>query len=858
MNPKLILIFSSVFLAACSAPATVPIQPTPMAPTIVAPQALATPTAAVLSSSPAATPVAPTRALTAPTLRERITLREMPGIGHNPYSLITLDGKVYVVNATTDNVAVIQNERVVKFIPVGKQPTDIVVDSAQKRIYVANSSDKTISLIVNDGVTLTTRIGEEPDTLLFFENRLFVGLGSSGNILVLDPTTLKTQATIGIPKAYGVITLAGDAVHHRIYASLYDKIAVIDSINLRVVTAFETPGSYYALFANPTNDSIVAAIYESATRTHYLTTLDPVSGSTRARVRVGGDPRGTARSADGTRAYVANSYSNTVSVINLRDMTPVAEIVVDDRPFGLALDEAARRLYVSNADSDNVNVIDTEKNKIVATIPVGMNYPALVVNETTHRVYMASSTTDSILVVQGNQVVKEISAGRTPVDLSLDAQNQRLFVANSADHTMSIIDEVTFAIRTTQPITSDLTTVAVDNARGRIFAGEQILDANTLARLGTVIIKSYALVSNITPDWIRLNPNLNRLYAVADNGVPGSNGRRVAYSIDATTLQIRTTLPFNGNVSQFAIDPETNRVFVAGTHPLTGNHELAVVDANDHRVLAMGLVARPAGIVYNPQTHHLFLSQAPNYSCCGNPPLTQVDNTVLVLDTNSWGVVAQLSVPAPGKMARLGNLIYIANRDDGTLNIIEDVKMTPPPSPTPTRTLTPYPTATRTAVPGARVTPLPLCLFPMATLAAQRWNADLATRLGCPTEAEHPVGFATEVFERGAMFWREDEKHVYVLFNDAPRAWTVFDDTWTTAQAEDACPSMTVAKGMTKPKRGFGKVWCAQSGVRAKIGAATGPETGFAPLTQKFERGQIFAGAQINQLFVLFTNGAWE
>lgn len=715
------LVLIILLLVACATPQASPTLPSTLAPT-TAPQVVSTPTSAIVQPTPRLT--SPTSALSAPTARERIILRDMPGVGRNPYEMAMLGDKVYVINATTNNVAVIQNDRVVKFIPVGKRPADIAVDPAQSRIFVANASDKTISQIVNDQVALTTSIGEEPQSLLFFENRLFVGLGSKGSVLVLDPGTLKTQSTIALPNAFTVIRLAGDAVHHRLYAAIYEKISVIDSTNLRLVTTFDAKGNYYTLAANPANDSILTAIYESTSNTQSLTTIDPISGSMRNRVKIGGDPRGIAITSDGARAFVANSYSNTVSIINLRDASQVAIAPVGIRPNGVVLDEKANRLYVSNTNSDSVDAIDTQTNQVVATIPLGMNFFALAANETKNRVYVASASTDSVFVIEGARVVKEIAVGRHPVDLSRDAQNNRLFVANQADNTLSIIDEATFAVRATPFVTNNLTTVAVDNARGRIFAGGAILDANTLSPIGQLKLSGATLGSVISPDWIRLNSNINRLYAIASNGVPGSNGRLSPYSIDGGTLQQRGMLSFNGNASELAIDPETNRVFVAGTHPLALTNELGVYDANDNRVLSMSLNARTAGIAYNPQTRHLFLSQITSNARASDPAPVPADNSILVLDANSWGHVAQLNVTAPGKMTRLGNFIYVANRDDGSVTLIEDANAPTPPSPTPTFTSTPYPTIptfTRTPVPIVRNTsPLPNHMFVLLNIG--KWE----------------------------------------------------------------------------------------------------------------------------------------
>jgi YVTN family beta-propeller protein len=837
-----------LFTAACSVPG---IAPTSTA--LPAPLPVTTPTRA---AQPTPLPT-PAPAITAPTVRERIVTRELPGVGRAPVASVTLDGKTYVANFASDNVAIIQSDRITKFLPTGKRPSDLAIDPASKRIFVANQTDKTISIIANDAVALTTSIGEEPRTLWFQDNRLFVGLETKGTILVLDPATLQQQSAISIPNAFSVINLAGDATHHRLYAALFDKIGVIDSTTLRFVKSIEAKASYFTLLANPANDSVLTAMYDSTANAQFLTAFDPVSGATRGRVKIGGDPRDAVISSDGARIYVANSFSNTVSVIDARNLTALAEIPVGLKPYALALDENARRLFVANYGNDNMHIIDTQTNQVVGAIPLAIRLTALAANETTNRIYAASTTTDSVFVVENNRVLREVNAGRAPFDLARDTKSNRVLVANSSDNTLSIIDETNFAVRATQPITRFLSTVAVDSARGRVHANEVMLDANSLAGVGAMTARGVTINSVIAPDFVRINSNANRIYALGGNGVPGSNSRRVAYSIDSNTMQQRAVLAYAGNVAEIEIDSETNRVFLAGTHPLAFTHELGVFDVNDSKVFTLTLSAQTTGMLYNPQTRHLFLSQKslPRES---NQPPTQIDNTVLVLDGTTFGVVAQLNVNTPGKMTRIGNLIFVASRDDGTITIIEDVATPAPPSPTPTMTPTRFPTLTPPPPSPTRASSsasLPLCNISLAAFATQKWTPTVATRIGCPTENARTSNMAFQMFERGTMFWRESDTKIIVVNND--RSWNIFDDAWTSALPEDTCPGVSVAG--VKPKRGFGKVWCEQASVRAKIGAGTSSEQGpYLAATQRFEHGQMFTGAEGGLVYVLFDGGQWE
>ena len=779
-----------------------------------------------------------------------------------------LGGKLYVANYDTKNIAVIQNDKVVKFIPVGDSPVALAADTAQNRLYVVNVNDKTISLITNDQVTLTQNIGDSARSLVFLENKLWVGLDFKSTMLVLDAATLSVQSRIIFPENTSIISMASDAARHRIYVGNYEKTSVIDTTTNRILTTFPSAGSFGTIAVNSALDFVLIGTYDSATSKHSLTTFDVTTNQARSAAPIGSNPREALVNAAGSRAYVANSLPNTISVIDTQSMTTVANVFAGAEPSSLALDESAKRLYIANANSHNISILNTDTNQTIGVIPLSIVPTAMLGNETLGRLYIANASTDSVFVIQDTSIVKEIPVGHHPADLTRDEKTNRLFVANGVDHTISIIDESNFSVRATQPITSYLSTVGVDAGRSRLFANDVILDLNTLSPIGRLTMSGGTLYSVIAPQFTRVNPNTGRIYANASNGTPGSNGRYVTYSIDGNTLkQGGIGLPYYGNTSAFEIDPENNRVYLAGTHPLAYTNDFSVFDSNDAKIFSMALSARTIGMAYNPKTHHLFLSHAESYGRPYNTPLVQLaDNTIQILDTTTFGQVASLSLPnTPGKMARVGNSIYVVTRDDNSVTLIQDVATAAPPAPTATITPTPYPTSTRTpapptrtATPVAQRTPTRLiCSIPVTGLAVNEWTPDVAARIGCPTLSERAAQFAVQSYERGTMFYRDDEKKIYVLFND--QTWQAFDDTWNSAGPADSCPSITVSGGLVKPQRGFGKVWCDQSAVRSKIGAATGSERGmYSAQTYKFERGHMFAGEQASQVFVLFSDSKWE
>ena len=93
-----------------------------------------------------------------------------------------------------------------------------------------------------------------------------------------------------------------------------------------------------------------------------------------AEVPVQTEPNGVAILPNGSKAYVANTVSGTVSVIPLNLYNgslsrPTKHIPVGVEPYGLALTPNGKKLYVTNSRSNSVSVIDTTTDAVTATIP---------------------------------------------------------------------------------------------------------------------------------------------------------------------------------------------------------------------------------------------------------------------------------------------------------------------------------------------------------------------------------------------------------------------------------------------------------------------------------------------------------
>ncbi len=163
------------------------------------------------------------------------------------------------------------------------------------------------------------------------------------------------------------------------------------------------------------------------------------------------------------------------------------------------------------------------------------------------------------------------------------------------------------------------------------------------------------------------------------------------------------------------------------------------------------------------------------------------------------------------------------------------------PSPTPTLTPTSTPTPTPTTPP-----PPPPCAFPAQGLFANLWQT-YRPQLGCPLYQQPKViQDAEQAFDNGHMFWRQDNDHVYVVYEKGGQSGTYqyFVDLWSEGDPEYSCVA-SPPPGKLQPKRGFGAAWCQLGGSGAAIGWGLVEEAGFGPgygdpVVQDFERGMIF------------------
>ncbi|HTT95505.1 MAG TPA: PKD domain-containing protein [Solirubrobacterales bacterium] len=145
-------------------------------------------------------------------------------------------------------------------------------------------------------------------------------------------------------------------------------------------------GTWAALVAAATTTALVAATslgastalarvaYVSAENLNSVSAIDLAAGKeVGSRITVGTEPYGVAISPDGSRAYVANRGSSTVSVIDTATDAVVGKAIpigINAKPVTVVVSPDGRHVYVRCMNVAKTFVIDTATGVVVQEIPV--------------------------------------------------------------------------------------------------------------------------------------------------------------------------------------------------------------------------------------------------------------------------------------------------------------------------------------------------------------------------------------------------------------------------------------------------------------------------------------------------------
>ena len=254
--------------------------------------------------------------------------------------------------------------------------------------------------------------------------------------------------------------------------------------------------------------------------------------------------------ADTSRAFVTNSNSNDVSVIDPNTNTVLTTIPVGARPYGMI--SYGNHVYVANSESSSISVIDANTNTVTATIPV-TGYPYnLAINSNETKLYVAdfgaATNTVSVIDTASNTVLTTLSGFCIPVGITVSPDNAYLYVVSRNDNPAC----------------------GSGNGNGWVT----VINASTYATVATIQLSDY-------PNDIEIAPGGAKAY-VTSGAFPKPT---VTYVIDLSTNQVTNTITTGVNGYDVEFNPTGTKAYVLSSYYSTGgNSTLSVIDTSSETV----------------------------------------------------------------------------------------------------------------------------------------------------------------------------------------------------------------------------------------------------------------------------------
>ena len=272
-------------------------------------------------------------------------------------------------------------------------------------------------------------------------HRLFVTNEEDNTVSVIDSRTHELVTTVEVGGRPRGIGFSPDRT--KVYVALGDDnaIGVLDTQTLKLVKTIPAGSDPEAFDVHPNG-----RIYLSNEDAGKATVLNPETGKVEAEIEVGIEPEGVAVTPDGKKVMVTSESTNMVHVISVPEHEIVANILVGARPREVAFSADGRFGYVTCEVGGEVVKFDVATNKIVQRKKlrreIRLVKPKGIRRGPDGRFWVATGRGDLVAVLNAEtlDLEKQIPVGRRVWGMAFSRDGKQLYVTNSLDGTLSLID----------------------------------------------------------------------------------------------------------------------------------------------------------------------------------------------------------------------------------------------------------------------------------------------------------------------------------------------------------------------------------------------------------------------------------
>ncbi|MGE0238898.1 MAG: cytochrome D1 domain-containing protein [Parvibaculaceae bacterium] len=304
-------------------------------------------------------------------------------------------------------------------------------------------------------------------------------------------------------------------------------------------------------------------------------------------------------------AYVTNTGSRTISVIDITNNTVAVTSPLEGGPLRLAMTPDRKRAYITSRDgpagSGIVSVLDTTTQTVTASVPQVTDFfiSGIAITRDGKRAYVASAGNDHTLKVfdtATNRVTSEIALDNS-IDIAVTADGKHAWVTTFQGVTLIDTHSNTVAATIDIPKGSTSTTgrglaFSPDGRRAYVTTGG--LNKLTVIDTATRTVTASVAVGT-DPVGVAVTPDGRRVYVT-------NHGSGNVSVVDTRTNTVSATVAVGAEPFGVAITADGKRVYV--TCPGESSKNVRVIDAATNAVVAeITAQARPFAIAINDRAH---------------------------------------------------------------------------------------------------------------------------------------------------------------------------------------------------------------------------------------------------------------
>ena len=214
---------------------------------------------------------------------------------------------------------------------------------------------------------LTGSLRARPDVDL---NSYYVlALNKSPDISVIDPllgfggSKLLTLIMLKSPGEDWLLTRDGEKLF--VTLPLINKVALINTRGWIVESYIDTGTKPTRITVQP-DQQYVWVVNDGDEKEGGVTVIETTTSKVAAKILTGAGQHDIVISNDNRFAFVSNSESGTVSIIDIRKLEKLNDVKVGAQPMSMALSELSKAVYVASQGDGTITVIEAQDHQVLA------------------------------------------------------------------------------------------------------------------------------------------------------------------------------------------------------------------------------------------------------------------------------------------------------------------------------------------------------------------------------------------------------------------------------------------------------------------------------------------------------------